>query len=145
MDGCLTQTVQHRGFQRAWSHNTAPVLHSVQPQARSSNSGVEILTRSLLRVSRSCSLADLVTQVWIRWRTKGIRRPGRSRSRGFVVIPNALASAEVKRSWILVHRYCSHAGGAGRGSVYRAGDSANRVNAGVRLTSACGDVVGPGV
>ena len=36
-------------------------------------------------------------------------------------------------------------GGAGRGRACRAGDDGNRFNAGVRLTSACGDAVGSGV
>ena len=59
MDDWLTQTVQQRGYQRAWSHNTAPVIHSVEPQARSRSSGADFLARFLLRVSRSRTLADL--------------------------------------------------------------------------------------
>ena len=60
---------------------------------------------------------------------------------GCLVIPNVLAAAEVQGSSILVN----DVGGAGIARVDRAGDGANRVNAGVCLTSICGDVVGPGV
>ena len=61
------------------------------------------------------------------------------------MIPCELAVAEVKGSWNLVQRDYNDAGGSGRGRVYRSEDGANRVNSGVCLTSACGDVVGPGV
>ena len=63
---------------------------------------VEISKPVLLRVSRLCSLSDLVTQVWIRWRAKRIRRPGRSISRGRLTDPGTFADAEVKLPWSLV-------------------------------------------
>ena len=64
--------------------------------------GGQIIAPFARRVSRSCSLSDLVTQVWIRWRVKCIRRPGRSTSRGRLTDPGTFAAAEIKVPWSLL-------------------------------------------
>ena len=69
VDNGLTETVQDQVFQNAGPQYAAPVLFTVlvQPPEPRHSSGVEIPAHDIPRVSRSCSLADVVTRSWTRY------------------------------------------------------------------------------
>ena len=109
------------------------------PRRRSS---VEVQTPFLSRVSRSCSLSELMTQGFFLLRTNRIQRPGGRISCWPLTDHVIFAAAEVK-GYIFWSSDYYIGGGKGRGCAGTAESEAIRVNKGVWWASAYGDVVDP--